>query len=176
MMVADLVDRTKNVSGALRALAAARALGHDLRLEVIGDGDDREMLHHLAAELDLTPYVHWHGRTAQSDVLPRMATIGTVIINSNVETFSVVTGEALASGKPVIATRCGGPEQFITVENGLLIPVLDDAELAKAMIQMSQTHHHYPPEVVRDSIRGRFGTEAVAEGFDTVYKQALAHG
>jgi hypothetical protein len=46
-------------------------------------------------------------------VLDRMAVCGTVIINSNVETFSKVTGEALALGKPVIATRCGGPEAFI---------------------------------------------------------------
>ncbi len=175
MMVADLVDHTKNISGALRALAAAHAQGHPLRLDVIGDGPDREPLHALARTLNISSHVRWHGRLAQADVLPAMAATGTVIINSNVETFSVVTGEALASGKPVIATRCGGPEQFITAANGVLIPVADDAALAAAMAAMASGHQRYSPATVRESIRGRFDAKAVADGFNTVYQRVLSH-
>lgn len=176
MMVADLVDRTKNVSGVLRALAAARALGHEFRLDVIGDGADRNMLHALADQLGLKAHVRWHGRLAHADVLPAMASTGTVIINSNFETFSVVTGEALASGKPVIATRCGGPEAFITPENGMLIPVADDQALAQALIRMAKDHENYSPANVRESVSQRFSPKAVADGFDAVYQQAIAHG
>lgn len=176
MMVADLADRTKNVSGVLRALAAARTQGHDFSLDVIGDGPDREMLHALASHLGINPQVRWHGRFAQADVLPAMAKAGTLIINSNFETFSVVTGEALASGKPVIATRCGGPEAFITPENGMLIPAADDKALARAMITMAKDHGKYDPKTVRESVGHRFDTRAVADGFDTVYQEALRHG
>lgn len=41
------------------------------------------------------------------------------VLNSNFETFSVVTAEALAYGKPVIATRCGGPEEFVNKIMGI---------------------------------------------------------
>src|SRR5690606_21920912 len=176
MMVADLVDTIKNVSGALRALAAARAQGHDLRLDVIGDGPDRQRLTNLVTELGLVPYVSWHGRVPQADVLKAMAGTGTVIINSNFETFSVVTGEALASGKPVIATRCGGPEAFLLPANGLLIPVADDSALTEAMIHMATNHADYAPQAVRATVGARFSAEAVARGFDVIYKKALAHG
>lgn len=176
MMVADLVDATKNVSGTLRALAAARAQGNDLRLDVIGDGPDRQRLTQLVAELDLVPYVRWHGRLPQADVLTAMAGTGTVIINSNFETFSVVTGEALASGKPVIATRCGGPEAFLFPTNGLLIPVADDKALTEAMIHMATHHADYAPQAVRATVGARFSAEAVARGFDAIYTNARAHG
>ena len=176
MMVADLVDQTKNVSGVLRALAAARTQGHDLSLEVIGDGPDREMLHALADQLGIGKQVRWHGRLAQAEVLPAMAKAGTVIINSNFETFSVVTGEALASGKPVIATRCGGPEAFITTENGVLIPVADDEALRRAMTAMTQDHDKYDPKTVRESVGHRFDAQTVADGFDAVYQKVVRHG
>lgn len=173
MAVADLVDATKNISGVLRALALARAQGHALRLEVIGGGPDERMLHDLARALGINDLVSWHGRIPQAEVLRLMAGTGTVIINSNFETFSVVTGEALASGKPVIATRCGGPEAFVTPENGLLIPTADDNALCKAMVHMAREHHRYAPAIVRASVGQRFSPRAVADGFDRVYQRAL---
>ncbi len=175
LVVADLVDATKNVGGVLRAMAAARQHGHDLRLEIVGDGIDRASLQGLAEQLGLAPRITWHGRLPQSAVLPVMARTGTVIINSNYETFSVVTGEALASGKPVIATRCGGPEAFISADNGLLIPVADDQALCDAMLHMVQHHGRYAPATIRASVGRRFSRQAVAQGFDAVYRQTTAN-
>lgn len=176
MMVADLVDRTKNISGVLRALKAARDRGHDLRLDVIGDGPDRDALQRLAAATGSNGSVRWLGRLPNAQVLEHMGGTGTVIINSNVETFSVVTGEALASGKPVIATRCGGPEAFITPENGLLIPPKDDAALADAMIAIAGTHGRYDPAAIRRTVSDRFGPDAVGTRFLSIYQRLLAHG
>jgi len=176
MMVADLVDKTKNISGVLRALEIAKTKGHDLRLTVIGDGDDREMLHALAVSLGVEQNVNWLGRLPNSGVLQHIATTGSVIINSNVETFSVVTGEALALGKPVIATRCGGPEAFIVPGNGVLIAPKDDAGLSEAMIAMAAEHANYSPATVRATVSGRFSPQAVASGFLSVYQRVLQQG
>lgn len=176
MVVADLVDDVKNVSGVLNALALARSQGHDLRLEVIGGGADAEMLQAHARSLGLQGHVHWHGRLPQSAVQPLMDRTGTMIVNSRFETFSVVTGEALACGKPVIASRCGGPEAFITPENGVLIPVDDDKALCEAMIRMTTEHGRYQPAAIRASVGQRFSPEAVAQGFDQVYQQVLKRG
>lgn len=176
LMVADLVDRIKNVGGVLRALRLARNQGHDFNLEVIGDGPDRTMLERMADVLELVGKVTWRGQLPNSAVLEHIARAGTVIINSPVETFSVVTGEALALGRPVIATRCGGPEAFITSGNGLLIAVGDDRALADAMITLSGEHGNYAPERVKATVGGTFSKEAVAARLDAVYKQAVGHG
>ncbi len=173
LVVADLVDRTKNVSGVLRALHKALAIEPGLRLTVIGDGPDRAELEAMVRSLELSAQVEFLGRLPNLAVLDHMALVGSVIINSNVETFSVVTGEALAQGKPVIATRCGGPEAFITPTNGLLIPLRDDASLAEAMIRSNTTHGTYLPAAIRQSLASRFSPTAVGSAFLECYRSCL---
>jgi glycosyltransferase involved in cell wall biosynthesis len=134
------------------------------------------MLEDLVAEHGLLDAVRFHGRVANEEVLRLMAGTGSVIINSNVETFSVVTGEALASGKPVIATRCGGPTAFITPANGILVDVGSDEQLAAAMHQLTQHHERYEPAAVRASVSDRFSPEAVGGAFLRIYEKVLAHG
>lgn len=176
LMVADLVDRTKNIGGVLRALQIARNKGHDLHLDVIGGGPDRGMLESLATTMGISAHVSWLGRLPNTEVLERMARTGTVVINSNYETFSVVTGEALALGKPVIASRCGGPEAFITPENGMLVPIGDDDSLAAALVAMCERHAAFPPASIKASLGNSFSKEAVAKQLDAVYQRVLGHG
>ncbi|MBL7985073.1 MAG: glycosyltransferase, partial [Flavobacteriales bacterium] len=171
MMVADLVDRTKNVSGVLQAIRNAKDHGHLLHLQVIGDGPDGDRLKRMATELGIDTQVMWLGRLPNARVLEHMADTGTVIINSNVETFSVVTGEALASGKPVIATRCGGPAAFITPTNGVLIEPRDTAALTGAMIDRATGVTSYDPALVRASVSDRFSPDAVGAAFLTIYQR-----
>ncbi len=173
LVVADLVDRTKNVSGVLRALALARSSGADLNLTIIGGGPDRAMLEQLATELGVLAHVVFLGRLPNSEVLDQMARTGAVIINSNFETFSVVTGEALALGKPVIATRCGGPIAFITPENGMLIPVGDDTALRDAILHLYHNARSYDPTTIRRTVSERFGEDAVGQGFLNIYQRVI---
>ncbi len=176
MMVADLVDRTKNVSGVLRALATACTRNPELRLSIIGDGPDRAMLQQLTTTLALDERVRFLGRMPNAAVLDHMAGAFAVVINSNVETFSVVTGEALAQGKPVIATRCGGPIAFINERNGLLIEPKDDRALSTAMLELVSHAGRYDPATIRSSVSERFSPAAVGSAFHHVYQRIVAHG
>lgn len=171
MVIADLVDRTKNVSGVIHALALAREEEPGMHLTIIGDGPDRNMLQELVFQRGLEGTVVFLGRLPNSGVLERIAHAGAVIINSNVETFSVVTGEALAQGKPVIATRCGGPQGFVSPENGVLIEVGDTAALATAMLHLKRQAANYDPVVIRRSVSDRFSPEAVGRAFVSVYER-----
>jgi glycosyltransferase involved in cell wall biosynthesis len=173
LMVADLVDGIKNVSGVLRAMASLGERYPAVRLELIGDGPDRGNLERLCAQLHLHERVIFRGRLPNTLVLDHMAHAGSVIVNSRVETFSVVTGEGLAMGKPVIATRCGGPEAFITPENGILVAVDDEPALAAAMEHLLLHHTNYAPENVRASVRSRSSSAAVGTGFATLYERIL---
>lgn len=175
LAVADLVDRTKNISGVLRALAQARKQDGRLHLSIIGDGADRESLQRIAQDLDLMECVRFLGRLPNAEVLDHMAKAFAVVVNSNVETFSVVTGEALAQGKPVIATRCGGPQAFITETNGILIDPRDDAALASAMLTLMASGRSFDPRTIRSSISERFSPHAVGHAFQHVYQQAASY-
>lgn len=174
LMVADLVDRIKNVSGVLRALAEARRTDGRLGLAIIGDGPDRIELEQIVHDLGLVSHVHFHGRLPNQQVIDHMAVAFAVVVNSRVETFSVVTGEALAQGKPVIATRCGGPEAFITPANGLLIAPDDDAALAAAMTALTRDAKNWDPATIRRTVGERFGPQAIGSALNDAYRSALA--
>jgi alpha-maltose-1-phosphate synthase len=176
MVVADLVDKTKNVSGVINALHKARREKPGLRLTIIGDGPDRPMLEDLARSLQLNGSVEFLGRLPNTGVLEHMSRAGSVIINSNVETFSVVTGEALALGRPVIATRCGGPAAFINSGNGILIGIRDTEALERSMVELSGKHGNYAPDRIRATVSERFSYEAVGHEFMKIYQRVLDHG
>jgi glycosyltransferase involved in cell wall biosynthesis len=175
LMVADLVDDIKNVSGVLYALSRVKEIHPEVRLDLIGDGPDRAFLEERCDQLGLRDRVTFHGRLPNSAVLDHMARCAAVIVNSRVETFSVVTGEGLALGKPVIATRCGGPEAFITPENGILVAVDDSPSLIAAMAQVVLHAAQYRPERIRASVHARSSPAAVGHGFHTLYQRIL-HG
>ncbi len=172
MVVADLVDKTKNVSGVINAMAKVKRQIPNMRLSIIGDGPDRKMLEDLARSQGLNGSVKFLGRLPNTTVLDHLATAGNVIINSNFETFSVVTGEALAQGKPVIATRCGGPIAFVTPENGILIEKQDDEALSNAMIDLARSTDRDPAKI-RASVSDRFSYEAVGAAFMKIYERVL---
>lgn len=173
LVVADLVDRTKNVSGVLNALAVARKELSHLALTIIGDGPDRARLEQQVKELGLDGHVCFLGRLSNADVLDHVAHTFAMIVNSNVETFSVVTGEALAQGRPVIATRCGGPTAFVNPANGILIEPRDDAALAQAMVQLTKDAARYEPATIRAGVNDRFSPEAVGRRFADIYARIL---
>jgi len=175
LVVADLVDRIKNVSGVLRALQVVRASGRPARLDVIGDGPDAAPLRILAGSLGIADAVTWHGRLANRAVLDLAGEVQAVIVNSRVETFSVVTGEALALGRPVIATRCGGPERMVNEANGLLIPVDDMGALASAMSALMDAPERHSPTAVRATIAGSGDPEVVGRMFGRIYERILGH-
>jgi glycosyltransferase involved in cell wall biosynthesis len=177
LMVADLVDKTKNVSGVLRALAVAREAEPCLMLDLIGDGPDRAHLEGLVRELGLEQVVRTHGRLPNDAVLDHVGRCFAMVINSNVETFSVVTGEALAQGRPVIATRCGGPVAFVTPGNGILIEPRDDRALAEAMIHMTRNAAEYDPTAIRSGVSDRFSPAAVGAIFAAIHQRiGSTHG
>lgn len=176
LMVADLVDRIKNISGVLRALRIASDKGVTLQLDVVGGGPDREMLMALAERLGLNAQVNFHGRKDNAEVLALMADTGTVVVNSTMETFSVVTGEALCAGKPVIATRCGGPEAFVHAGNGMLVDVGDDEGLADAMVHMYREHERYDPAAIRQGVAEGFSATAIGRQLHRIHSEVLAHG
>jgi len=92
-----------------------------------------------------------------------------LVVPSRRETFSLVTAEALASGTPVVATRCGGPEDIITEETGQLTDVDDAAALAIAIESM--LNRSYDRAALRRYAVDRFGSAAAAERLGRLYER-----
>ena len=79
----------------------------------------------------------------------------------------------MAIGTPVIATRCGGPEDFVTPEAGLLVPPGDEKALAAAIDWMLDNHDSYDPGAIAAYARGRFSLEAVGMRLHEIYRKSV---
>lgn len=73
----------------------------------------------------------------RSDVQNIMSAIDIYVVSSETESFSLSALEAMAAGKPIVATKCGGPEEILVDgQTGLLVPVNDSDKMAKAVLSL----------------------------------------
>ncbi len=127
------LTRNKRVDDLLRAFTAAFGPDDDVRLEIVGDGEQRAELESLTAQLGVGRRVEFSGMMSRDGVRTAMHRSHAMVSASQVETFGVILIEAMATGLPVIVTRCGGPEEFVTDDVGRLVPLEDSPALQAAM-------------------------------------------
>lgn len=97
--------RTKNVPALIRTLADWR---QEYKLVLVGDGPERARIERLIQSLNLTGKVFLLGEKPHDDTLAIMRSCDVLILSSICEQMPNVVLEALALGRPVIATRVGG--------------------------------------------------------------------
>jgi glycosyltransferase involved in cell wall biosynthesis len=142
-------------------------------LEIGGDGPYRPELEKLAANLELQERCRFMGLVAPADVAGLMQGCDALVLPSLGETFGVVLIEAMACGKPVIGTRCGGPEFIVSAQNGILVPPADAAALAGAIERVVVGQDRFDPVVIRQQVLERFGHVAFRAQIGITYSRVL---
>lgn len=160
----------------LHAAAIAAAINPNLRFAVVGEGTGTllDELLRLRAELGLQDTVHFAG--FRQDVTIPLRNFDVYVMSSRSEGFPIAPIQAMAAGLPVIATRCGGPEEIITDGvDGLLVPRDDPAALAAAMLRVAadETLRRNLGNAARASARNKFSLTKMLESYDQIYREAL---
>lgn len=169
--VSLLNDEQKNVSGIIKAINELLTIRTDFEMHFIGDGPDRMKLETLASDLKLLDkYIFFHGRVDDSKLKNLMQNSDFFVLNSRSETFSIVCAEALSYGIPVISTICGGPEEYINNNYGILIKSENNVELVNAMNYMLDNSTKYDPEKLHKYIEDKFSYDAVGLMFYKMYQ------
>jgi colanic acid/amylovoran biosynthesis glycosyltransferase len=143
--------------------AAARLRGEGIPLEIAiaGDGPSRALIERRARELGVEREVRLLGWQSSEAVRERIVRCRAVVLPSFAEGIPVVAMEAMALGRPVIATGVGGiPELVRHGENGWLVPAGSVEELAGAMREALRAPEE---ELAR---RGQRGRQLVLERHD----------
>jgi glycosyltransferase involved in cell wall biosynthesis len=168
LLVAVLGPR-KGIPYLLEALDLVRKSRDDFVLDIVGDGPQRIEYEQITAMLDLQKNVAFHGR--QPEVHSIMRKCDFFVLPSLCENFGVVYIEAMACGKPVIASNIPGPNEFINQELGILAPPGDVDALAKAIGAMLDHYKEYPAEKIAQYVRERFSYEVVGSMLDRIYRE-----
>jgi glycogen(starch) synthase len=131
------LEESKGFDVLLRALAAVRehgALRDRWRWIVLGDGPYRAALERLASELDLASHATFLGRVTDVEMHGWYETATLFVHPTLYEGSSLVTLEAMAHRRAVVASAAGGiPDKVKPGENGWLVPPGDPSALAAAI-------------------------------------------
>ena len=170
LLVAIFAQR-KGIPYLLEALNLVRRERDDFVLDIVGDGPQRSEYEQMAAKLGLQEDVVFHGR--QPEVYSFMKNCDFFVMPSLYENFGVVYIEAMACGKPVIASDIPGPSEFINKDVGILVPPKDVTALAGAIDFMLEHYTDYSPERIRSYVEERFSYQVVGKRLDEIYRQVI---
>jgi glycosyltransferase involved in cell wall biosynthesis len=165
--------KNKAVDVLISALSILVCEGHDVYLDVGGDGPERIRLEKLAEMNGVRNKVRFLGSLSRKDVRKAMWQTHVFVLPSYVETFGVVLIEAMATGLPVIATRCGGPEEIVDKQSGILVMPGDVAELVNAMKSIVNENSNYSSQDIRKNILNNYSCTGVTQNLIDIYREVI---
>jgi glycosyltransferase involved in cell wall biosynthesis len=127
-------DEWKGLDVLIRSMALLREEDETVRLVLAGDGPQRAELEELTAALGLREQVQFIGNQSRPSVARLLNECTLFVLPSRYESFGIAIVEALACGKPVVATAVDGiPEIIEDGTNGILVEPDDAVVLASAI-------------------------------------------
>jgi glycosyltransferase involved in cell wall biosynthesis len=169
------LQRAKGVDLLLRSFAGAVAGRDWATLEIGGGNRGWEELKELATSLGISDRVTFLGGLSRHEVREALWRADALVVSSYVETFGVVLAEALATGLPVITTRCGGPEDIVSANLGQFVPVGDQTALTQALVAFDVAAELDLDRARqrRASIVDRFSSPVIGERLRRLYGEVL---
>jgi glycosyltransferase involved in cell wall biosynthesis len=157
------------------AMARVLAGCTNTHVVVAGDGDLRPAMERYVREIGIANRVSFLGWRYD---LPQVYTdLDVVVISSNNEGTPVTAIEAMAAGRPVVATRVGGlPDVISDGETGYLVPPGNVEQLASAVERVlgdGETTERLRRKA-RESVRHKFVVDRLATDIDLLYRKLLA--
>jgi glycosyltransferase involved in cell wall biosynthesis len=142
----------------------------DILLHIGGKGILLDSYVKMSDDLGLTGSCRFYGEILPEKVADFYSKLNIFVLPSRYETFGIVLLEAMACGLPVIATKCGGPEEIVIPSTGLLIPAENARELSEAISYMSGSLQLYDKAAIRNYVNNTFGQKVFLNRISTVYE------
>jgi glycosyltransferase involved in cell wall biosynthesis len=127
------MDVKKGLRELVEAAASIHPLRKNLNVYLVGEGPDRPLIESAICANNAAGYIRAMPPCSFDDVALWMAAADLVTLPSYMEGCPNVVLEALACGRPVVATKVGGIPEIMSDECGLLVPPRDPAALAQAL-------------------------------------------
>ena len=164
------MTREKGIRDLLLAIPRVLESNERLEFRIAGGVPPREFVK-LCSELHIENNVRWLGMLSRADVLYQMQHADCFVLPSHRETFGVVYLEAISCGTPVIATRCGGPEDIVTEKNGRLVDVGDVDGLSEAILDVLRLR--LDRRKIREDFEIRFSTMSITNRIYQIYNEVV---
>ena len=150
----------KGLDVLLRAIAAL-SRREEFQFVIGGAGPLGGSLKEMARDLKIDHLIEWKGHLDRKQALKEFQSSDAFVLPSRFESFGIVYVESLFCGKPIVATRCGGPEEFVNETTGLLCDVDSGGQIAAAMALLKANSSQYDAQRIRDWAFERYSSKKV---------------
>lgn len=170
IMTVGYMEEVKNPLNLVRAFQLLYAKEPRARLKMVGDGTLYPKVKEMVEQEGLSEAVTLYGLRPREEVAELLRKECDIfVLPSLAETFGVVLIEALASGKPVVATLCGGAESIVRNGVGLLCENNDPASMCDALLKVINNYAAYQPEKLRAYANDNFSLNILAQKLSKAY-------
>jgi glycosyltransferase involved in cell wall biosynthesis len=179
LLFVGIMRQVKGVDVLLKAVRLLADRGRNVQLAIIGESfyegyrRDEVMFRRLTSELRLDDRVAYLGGKEPAEVAKEIQRSALVVLPSRRESFGTVLVEALACGIPVVATSCGGTEDIVNGQVGLLVPPEDPQALADGIEQVLDRRDAYDPQQLRAYALENFGSAVIGRRIVDLYREAV---
>jgi glycosyltransferase involved in cell wall biosynthesis len=179
ILFVGVIRRVKGVDVLVEAMRRLLEWGRDVKLVCVGESFyggyrvDFDAVRQLVAEYGLEDRIVFTGGQATEALVRYMQQSAVLVLPSRRESLGMVLVEALACGTPVVATRCGGPEDIVTPEVGELVEPEDPIALARGIETVLCRAREFDPARLRTHAIGHFGLDSVCHRLDALYREAI---
>ena len=173
------IEKLKGPMVLIEALGLAAQQNRDICLNIAGDGSQRQKIAARAKALNVASQYRYHGvYTHPEERSAFMRSLDVFVMPSFTEGTPNCIVEAMAHGKPIIASEVGGVPDMIGEEAGLLVPAGDVEALAAAMLQLSNDHElrQSMARAARDRYERLFSPAAVLPLILQTYQRVSGNG
>jgi glycosyltransferase involved in cell wall biosynthesis len=144
-----------------------------LQVAIVGDGALRRQYQAQAQHSGIGDLVSFHGLQPNEVVAQMLRDSHALVLPSLHESQGVVVLEAMASGRPVVATRSGGPEYLLNDSTGLVVEPRDPAALASGISDLLGQLDSYDPDAIAREARLHYSEDAVAKRLSAIYSELI---
>lgn len=168
-----LLSSKKGMDALIEAYDKYKGQLSNTELYIGGHGEEFSNLEKLIKEHGLENRIFLLGSLDRAAVAFNMKNCDCFVLASRFETFGIVFVEAMYYGKPVIATRTGGPDSFLNDECGILVDVDDIDGIGKAMVEVRNNYHSYDSNKIIDFCKDNFSEEVIIEKLKHIYNEVI---
>lgn len=126
------------------------------KLHVVGEGSEKGKLESIVRSRGLDNEIEFHGHGDRTQMNQLLNKCSFLILPSRFETFGNVLLEAMACGRPVLSTSCGGPSEIVTETTGILCEPSINA-IRSGIDRMITHRNDYKSVEIRNEVEKSFG-------------------
>ncbi len=173
-LVAAFYDKEiKGFQFLLPALRELKLRGKKFFLHICGGGEYLEYYQDMARQLDVEDHCLFYGHCKKTIVYNLMNQMDFIISASLFESAGVSVQESLLLGKPVLATKSGGPNSLMNDLCGIIVDKGSSQALLDGMMDMESKINLFDSKAIMAYAKNNFSIETITKKYIDIYRKIL---